>query len=516
MLRRVIHALALAGLFLGAQPNTIAAPPEITTHSGAIQGVQNGPISIFRGIPYAEPPTGELRWREPRSVKPWSETLNANHFGAVCPQHSWQAIDGMPMSEDCLTLNIWTPDLNPKQPLPVMLWIHGGSFKKGTGAWAKTEASRLARKGVVVVTINYRLGYLGRFAHPDLSRAQTGEMLANYGIMDQIEALRWVHQNIAAFGGAPGNITIFGYSAGAVSTNFLMATPASKGLFRRAIAQSSAVTLPKSRKLKTAEGAQPSLESEGEQLAEKWGVAPGPGIGARLRALSTADILSVPYTPGSMNPVVDGRLVVEDLGTTFREGRMHPVDYMAGVDSWESSLTKPLDSLPRAAVLKMFTTTLNLPNEGLNKTYGKQTPLATVVDQVFADMFHASTHYLAKKHADAGHNSYLYWFTYLPELAAKELPGVPHGGEVPYVFGNLDQRDRVGNPPITETDRKVSERVMDYWTRFAKTGNPNAPGLPTWPRYDQATDAWLIIDREVSARKDLLKERIGFHESTYE
>jgi para-nitrobenzyl esterase len=514
-----LFKLAVVFLLVGGCAEQTTYDPMTGTDKSAVAGsyagtVQHG-IAVFRGIPYALPPLGDLRWRPPQlALKPEGLT-DALENGPVCPQDpQWIGTRGLPQSEDCLTLNIWTPDITPSEPLPVMFWIHGGSFKAGSNRWGKTEGHSLARRGVILVSINYRLGNLGRFAHPALSEEQKGEPLANYGLMDQAEALRWVRANIADFGGDPGNVTIFGYSAGAVSVNFLMAMPSTRGLFHKAIAQSSAVLIPNSRDIHSQMGATPSLETEGQQFVEKLEIQDTENPMPELRALTPEQILSIKTAPGSMNPVVDGILVVESLSKSFTEGRVAAVPYIAGVDSWEASLAKSLHKIPEPALKNLYLSVYGLDRKLVDQVYNADQPPYGMMDDIFADGFHASTAYLAKVHSQHV-PSYLYWFDYMPVGASEGIPGVPHGGEVPYVFNQLGQRDRVGYPPVTEKDRKVADQVQAYWTNFAKTGNPNGPGLTHWPGLKSGDTEWFRLNAEPSVVKNWLADRIGVWEEKY-
>ncbi len=495
----------LASSFTGAV--TIDAP------AGKIAGLEKNGMHYFRGIPYARPPVGERRWQAPEPRPRMESVFQADNYGAICPQPSSRAGSAdLAQSEDCLSLNIWSPDLTPQKKQPVMVWIHGGSFQFGSSRDPRTEASQLAANGVVVVTLNYRLGLLGRFAHPALSREQTGQPRANYGLMDQVLALKWIQENISRFGGDPDNVTIFGNSAGAVSVNFLLASPASAGLFQHAIAQSSAVLIPRSRHISRQVGAQLALESEGLDVAEQLGITNDDKAVSKLRQLTVEQLLALKIPRNSSNPVVDGVFVVEDLATSFSTGRIHAVDYMAGVVSWEASLIQPMKGMPVPAFLDMIASTYNFTPQQLQSEYEGSTSMQ---DDIFADSFHASTLYLAQSAARHGLHSYLYWFDYLPN-AAEAAPGVAHSGEVPYIFGNLQQRYKEGSPPETELDRQVSDRAQAYWLNFSATGDPNGDGLPKWPALKTGSNTWMIIGAQSRPEKNLLQRRMRFWLENYQ
>ncbi len=509
-----VHSVLVLGIaFVG-----LGCQPESATLAGMYRGTEENGVAVFKGIPYAQPPVGELRWRPPQPVPNPAAVRDAKQFGPVCPQPVSGAsdIDAGPQSEDCLTLNIYTPTVAPARPLPVMVWIHGGSFKEGSGRRARSDGHRLAQKGVVLVKINYRLGYLGRFAHPALSKSQPDEPMANYGLMDQIAALTWVRDNIGEFGGDAKNVTIFGYSAGAVSVNYLMAIPAARGLFHKAIAQSSAVSIPKIRHRTEDFPMMPSLESEGVKIAERHGIESGDVVSA-LRALPVDALMGDGYPPGSLNPVLDGVLVTQDIAASFQRGDVADVPYLTGVTGWEASLAKSMHKMPPEALTNLLVTAHGLNPDRVPIAYADSEPGYGLADDIFADGFHATTFYLAQLMHRRQDSVYLYWFEYLPEGADPGIPGLPHGAEVPYVFGQLNDRDRVGNPPVTQADHRLVEVVQSYWVNFAKTGNPNGPNLPRWPVMEENDQAqWLFIDAEpvvkrnlVSARIDLWMEKFG-------
>lgn len=506
---RVFGVLVSCLCISSAMAVTVDAP------AGKFSGVELADTYSFRGIPYAQAPVAELRWQEPKALAPQRKLADVSTYGPICPQPSSASVSDYPQSEDCLNLNITTPKIRSEQGLPVMLWIHGGGFQKGSGRSVKTEASRLAAKGVVVVTINYRLGLLGRFAHPALSAELAGKPSANYGLMDQVMALRWVRDNIKSFGGDPNRVTIFGNSAGGVSVNYLMAAPSARGLFQRAIAQSSAVLIPHSRHMSKAWAGLASLESEGLKVAQKLEIQNNANAVAKLRALTVAEILALPTPRNSTNPVIDGTFLVEDLATSFSSGRTHPVDYLAGVDSWEASLTRPMQRIPLPAFTGMMASMYGFSSGSLQQQYGDDRDASVIMGEMFSDSFHASTLYLAQQVAANNRNTFLYWFDYLPGNAS-DIPGVPHGGEVPYVFGNLQHRDKIGAPEETVLDRQVSELLMSYWVNFARSGNPNGVGLADWPEVTAQGRQWMRIGADPRAQNDLLSARMDFWLAHYE
>jgi para-nitrobenzyl esterase len=288
-------------------------------------------------------------------------------------------------------------------------------------------------------------------------------------------------------------------------------------LFHHAIAQSSAVLLPASRHISQTQANHPPLEQDGLKFAEHFNIDNDIHASDRLRQLSAEQVIAVPTQPGSMNPVVDGVFITEDLGKTFNDGNFHPVDYIAGVNSWEASLAKSLASMPAEFLFGLLTKTYGLSGyeQAISDVYGEKTSLAETNQMLFADSFHASSYHLAEQVAKHGGNSYLYWFAYQPQGVDKAIPGVPHGSEVPYIFGSLDQRDRVGSPPVTDKDLKVSQQVQQYWVNFAATGNPNGPNLANWPKMTDQQPNWLIIDETFTTSPDLMESRMKLWQKTY-
>jgi para-nitrobenzyl esterase len=370
--------------------------------------------------------------------------------------------------------------------MPVMVWIHGGSLVTGAASIAQNDGAALARRGVVLVSINYRLGYPGFFAHPALTReAADGGKLANYGLMDQVAALQWVRRNISAFGGDPLRVTIFGQSAGALSVEALMASPPARGLFQRAIVQSGYYR-----------GAYPRLSEtapDGRRPAEADGVALLKAIGIEtddvsvLRGLSSAQLQSLPpYDLNGARPTIDGKYVVEDLWTTFRRGHEAPVPMMIGATGQE---TPPLPPEFRAQFRRVLVQFLTPEDElSLLPAYGGQEGLDLSLSADFG--FAAMMRSLARFHLANGHAAYRYRFATLPEAAAPKLKGLPHSGELSYVFGTLDDAPW----KMEARDRAVSDAAMDYWVEFARSGRPAPKGLPAWP--SAADDQIMLFDNE--------------------
>ncbi|MCE7901804.1 MAG: carboxylesterase family protein [Gammaproteobacteria bacterium PRO9] len=491
--------LALASAAMASA--AMAAGPEVQTDHGRLRGTAEEGINVFRGIPYAAPPVGALRWRPPQPAANWNGVRDATAFGPVCPQTIRSVSPDTPQSEDCLTLNIYAPANASAGSLPVMVWIHGGSFRWGAGSQPAYDGVTFAKQGVVLVTINYRLDRLGRFGHPALTRTQANEGLANYGIMDQVAALRWVHDNIASFGGNPQRVTIFGYSAGGVSVNYLMVAPSARGLFQRAISESGGVAADASRHLRTGSGRFKSLESEGLEFAASFGITDDAQAPAKLRALTVKQILDYPQKDFSMNPVVDGTVIPDDLGKMFREGRQDPVPYLAGANSWEASLIQGFN-LPMAAVMLGVT-----PDEA-RKVYGALDDKA-LKDTYFGDMlFLAPAWTLAADMQAAKTPAWLYYYSYVDDDQRGKVPGAAHGEEVSHLF----RRSLRPNRTLSAHDLEVSVPLRHYWINFARTGNPNGDNVPDWKPFTRATPWTMDFGDKPELLPAIFPKRMAFQQ----
>jgi len=477
---------------------------------GVLHGQTAGSVTSFKGVPFAAPPVGELRWRPPAPPLAWTGVREARAYGAACMQMSAPRPGAPPtaQSEDCLYLNVWAPaSAQPGRKLPVMVWIHGGSFTGGAGSIPFYDGTRFAERGVVLVTVNYRLGRLGFFAHPALTAEAPNGPLGNYGIMDNIAALKWVQANIAAFGGDPGNVTAFGESAGGILVNFLMTAPEAKGLFQKAISQSGF-------------GRSPGVPIRGEaaRTGEKVGLAyaasvgiDGAGLAAAqaLRALS-AEQLSSPAggigAQGQPGPMVDGVVIPEPPPEAFAEGREARIPYIAGGNSWEASLFPQTARDPEATLVR-----LGPARAQIMEAYGGD-PAAVAQDLVTETAVIEPNRHLARLHSRNGQRAWTYYFSYVPAAQRSEARGTTHGGEIPYVFNNLrDEPVTFGGrtlPAATPEDRKIAEAAIAYWVAFAKRSDPARAGGPAWPAYTPENDAVL----EFGA--DGVQVRPTFHKAT--
>jgi len=474
-----LAALSLFVLLTPVAAMTSRASSELASlDSGPVRGVVAADVVSFKGIPYAAPPVGALRWRAPQPVAGWREVRDAATFGSAClqpgPGNEPSAL-GAPMSEDCLYLNVWRP-ANATRRLPVMVWFYGGALTRGAASLPLYDGAALARRGVILVSVNYRVGYPGFFAHPALSReAADGGKLANYGLMDQIAALEWVQRNIHAFGGDPQRVTLFGQSAGAFSVQLMMLSPKARGLFHRAIVQSGYYRGSYPRLASTAPDGKRAAEQDGVELLKAIGVETEDV--AVLRGLSSAQLQSLPpHGVAGGIPAIDGQYVVEDMWTSLRAGRIGKVPLMIGATDRETPRLPPDIMKQFRAITATFITPAD--EARLEAAYGGPAAYERhlISDFTFAGMLRS----FAAFHRAQGHPTYRYRFAALPEAAAEKYEGLPHSGELPYVFGNPG----AAQWPMGDRDRAVSDTAMDYWVEFARRGKPAPRGRPAWPLDD--------------------------------
>jgi len=471
--------------------------PVVPVTGGSIRGValDGAPGAVFKGIPFARPPLGDLRWREPMPVADWEGIRDALASGrpAAQPSQGWNDAAAAASGEDCLYLDVWTPSCKPSARLPVMVWIHGGANVAGAGGFDTLYDGRaLISHGVVLVVVEYRLGVFGFFSHPDLTGESPHHASGNYGLMDQAAALRWVRDNIAKLGGDPDNVTLFGQSAGSMDVLALMASPLASGLFQRVIAESGPSLYP-ARILSLPLS---STEKEGVRVASELG-APATGTLAYLRALSTEALLKRSHWMLALS--ADGWALPSTPGAVFREGTEARVPLIIGSNAIEFPFTGPSvvfrDMLgqvfgglaPRALALYGLTG---------DADQGKPDPLyGNAKDQWGSDMFRCPAAVQGEWHSARGNPTWEYQF----DRAIPPHPRTSHSGELAYVFGNLLP---TGSQPgdFQEADRSLSATIQAYWTNFAKTGNPNGPGAPPWPEYDGKARTYMDFTTAGAAR----------------
>jgi para-nitrobenzyl esterase len=495
MVRQRIGRLA-AVLTASLMVASVAAA-QVKTTGGLVQGSTSadGRTRIFKTIPYAAPPVGELRWKPPQPAAPWQGVKDATTFGPRCLQGQiFGDIVFKELSEDCLTLNIWTPAKGANDRLPVMVWIHGGGFQAGAGAENRHDGEPFARKNVVLVSVNYRLGVFGFFSHPELTKESGRNASGNYGMLDQVAALRWVRDNIAAFGGDPGNVTIFGESAGSFAVSALMASPLARGLFHKAIGESGAYFA----------GRTGTLPLKAREASEQDGAKFAAGVGAEslaaLRAKTGDELLKVALkTQPWFSPNVDGYFLTEDVAKTFAEGRQAHVPLLAG---WNA------DEVRAGVVLAPKKPTAQTFADEQRKRFGaaadailKAYPASTDAEalesaaSLQSDLFIGyNTWKWIEAHKKTG-KAPVYRYSFdrkIPVPAGNTMNGTPatsrdigarHAGEIEYVFGTLELS--LPKVPWEPSDRTLSDAMTTYWSNFARSGDPNGGALPKWPRFDQ-------------------------------
>lgn len=486
-------ALLLASSATGAAAGDTA--PVVKAPAGTVAGVRDGEADVFRAIPYALPPLGARRWQPPIAMPQWTGVRSAKTVGLPCMQPAMAAgpydRGPQPMSEDCLTLDVTAPA--NAHNAPVMVWIHGGTLIWGTGHSKMYDGKAFAKRGVILVSINYRLGVLGYLAHPELSAESKDGVSGNYGLLDQIAALRWVRENIASFGGDAKNVTIFGESAGALSVEYLLASPAARGLFDKAIAESSyAFTTPE---LRSARFEEQSAEGIGAALSAKLGA---PGIAA-LRAMDARKLVDATAAAGyAPYGTIDGKILTRQIVDTFDRGEQAPVPVMAGFNSGEiRSLRFLLPPLPANAA--SYESDVRARYGDLADAYlrlypakdPEQTRLASTRDAVFG----WTAERLVRKQAAIGQPSYLYYFDHdYPAAAAAQMTAF-HASEVPFVFGALgDTPPNWPAIPQTAGQRRFSDAMLDYWTSFARNGKPTAATGPAWEAFKPGDTAMTLGD----------------------
>ncbi len=490
-----------------------AAP--VKTESGLVSGVAADGVVSYKGIPYAARPVGDLRWRAPQPAPAWTGVRAAEAYGHDCMQEPFPsdaAPLGTPPAEDCLYLNVWAPEKPAAPKLPVMVWIHGGGFVNGGASPAVYDGSHFARRGVVFVSFNHRLGRFGFFAHPALTAENPQGPLGNYGYLDQIAALDWVRRNVAAFGGDPGNVTVFGESAGGGSVHTLMVSPLAKGLFQKAIVESGggrAGGIMTPRTLKEA-------EAVGVAFAKVAGVTGEDAAAlAALRKLPAADLvrgLNL-MTMGQQRdtyagPMIDGKIVVEEPETAFRAGRQARVPYVVGANNREFGFM-PLTPQAVEGMLARF----GAAREQVVAAYDpeKTGNMGEVGVGLMSDgAMVEPARLMARLASAAGQPTYVYRFSYVASSIRKDTKGALHATEIPFVFETV--RSKYGEATTPE-DEAIAAAANAYWVAFARAGDTNGEGRPRWPAYSEKNDVILeFATTGPAAKPDPWKARLDLVE----
>ena len=485
---------------------------------GQVRGTSADGVIAFKGIPFAAPPVGALRWRPPQPVKPWEGVRDAKAFGHDPIQPLMRNPLPGGMSEDCLYINVWRPATAPDKALPVMVWIYGGGLVKGGSSLYPGDG--LARQGIVVVSMNYRVGRLGFFAHPALAKEAPDDLRGNYGYMDQIAALQWVQRNIAAFGGDPKNVTIAGESAGGGSVLVLLTSPLARGLFPRAILESPGIPSARAdagpmRSLAAAESIAveyakaAGITGDDKAALEQLRALPAETLAKSVEAYVDA-IVGGPELAGLSHSIIDGKLVVEPPEATLRAGRQAMVPVIIGANDADlaSSPAKTNDALFALFGAKAASA------RKLYDPSGDRT-LADLVQAILADqiMVEPSRH-LAEAMTKAGQPAYWYRFSYVPEALRGQLPGAVHAAEIGFAFDSVQVplKDKA-----TKADLAMAGTMSGYWVAFVKSGDPNGGSRPEWPKYDLATrDVLNFTNKGVTFGPDPLKECLDLWKAVWD
>jgi para-nitrobenzyl esterase len=506
----IAAVLALGGWFV------YSAGIEEPVHldSGLVSGIagSDATVGVFLGIPYAAPPVGELRWRPPQPAAHWAGVRKADQFGAMCMQPAFRgpipAANPPKMSEDCLFLNVWTAAISARERRPVMVWIHPGGYQTGSGSAPGYNGEALAKKGVVLVTINYRLGVFGFFSHPELTKESENHASGNYGFMDQVAALRWVQRNIAAFGGDPHRVTVFGDSAGSASIANLMGSPQAKGLFQRASGQSGAwmgISLAPTRTL-----------AEAEEAGVKMAEALHAQSLEALRAMPAEDLLKGGRGGG---PVIDGWFLPEDVGTVFADGKQNDVPLISGSNKDEGTFFLQPTTAPK--FIERSRARFGDQADAFLKLYPADSDEEANASQLaaFRDELAFVMRIWARAQTKTGHSkAFLYYFTHDPPPPVGSTSrggfgsGATHGSEAQYIFQNL-------LPPRawTDLDHQVSDMLSSYWVNFATNGDPNGKGLAKWPAFDDTkSDRPMVLGDRAEIGPPPNPAQLAFFEQLYE
>jgi para-nitrobenzyl esterase len=507
--------LTLGGAALASA--AISDPVRVDTGLLSSSSGKDADVRVYKGIPFAAPPVSDLRWRAPQPAAKWDGVRKAEQFGSSCTQGGGgrggdkAKGGGVTGGEDCLYLNVWTAAKSASDRRPVMVWIHPGGYTSGSGSGPGTDGEALAKKGVVLVTINYRLGVFGFFSHPELTKESDRRASGNYAFMDQVAALQWVQKNIAAFGGDPARVTVFGDSAGSSSISNLMVSPLAKGLFQRASGQSGAwlgLSVSPMRKLADAEQA-------GVKMADSLGAKSL----AELRAKPADEVLRGGRGGG---PVIDGYFLPDDPANIFAQGKQNDVPLIAGSNKDEGTFF--LQTATAEQWVQRSRQKFGDMADAFLKLYpaGSDAEANTSQYAAFRDeLAFVMRNWAAAQTKSGKSKAYVYYFIHEPPVAGGRAPaptvtlareGATHGGEAPYIFQNL-----LGNRPWNDVDKQVTETMSSYWVNFATTGDPNGKNLPPWPAFDEKNNnGRMILGDTAQYGPELTQAQLDFYQAWYE
>jgi len=510
LLATLLACFLITWMFMRVICSVSTAADIINLDSGPISGTASKGLRVYLGIPYAAPPVGELRWKVTQPVKPWTEVKTCVAFGPSCPQPESEKV-GI-TSEDCLYLNVWTPAKTAGDKLPVMVWIHGGGWSLGSASMPQYDGAKLAKKGVVFVSFNYRLGPFGFLVHPGLAKELLQNVSGNYGFLDQIAALKWVKKNIAAFGGDPDNITIFGESAGAMAVSLHMISPLSTGLFNRGICQSGGPFGEGYIVPRTDCQLQKAL-AEGEKLAVALNCDKAPDPIAAMRAKSADEILKAytfalsEFSPGMIfAPVIDGYVIPDDPAKMFMQEKNLDIPMIIGSNADEgNAFYQPM--------------TVAEYKNWIGLQFGKHADAVFAMFPANADadvrsafdrfssvmIFAEPARFVARCREGRTTKTYLYHFTRVAPTELGKTMGAAHGAEVPYVLGNINKK-----AGFAGTDLKISKEMLNFWVNFAKKGDPNEEKVTVWPVYNAKSDENIEFGDKINVNKNLLKKECDF------
>jgi para-nitrobenzyl esterase len=524
----------VAGIALGMvwiAPAIAAMAGQVRTESGLVSGIAGGDasVTVFKGLPYAAPPVGELRWRPPAPAVHWQGVRKADQFGPICTQPAAQGVPGQTISEDCLYLSVWTGAKASGERRPVMVWIHGAGAANA-GSHPLYDGEELAKKGIVVVTINYRLGVLGGLSTPELSKESGHNASGNYGLLDDIAALKWVQKNIAAFGGDPRNVTLFGYSYGAGSQHLLSMSPLAKGLFQRMITESHA------KYARDPVIFQVAMSYELPQEAEEAGLKFAERLGVHslkeMRALPWQKLIETPG--GSGGHIIDGWVVPHNYSDTYALGKQHNVLVIAGFNKDETGAS------PDTAFERVNARAGGRGNNNVPQAIGRLANYQSFASQRFGAMadeflglypastdleaFRANNDYIRDNarvslwmwaeswRKAATRPVYLYYWTHAPPGKNHDFSGAYHGSEISYAFNHGNLPDE----PWTDEDRRIGDILSSYWANFARNGNPNGPGLPQWTAFDGKSEQVMEVGDQFRAMPLADQAKVDFWKRFYE